>query len=305
VCGSYRQQMICGMGPPSSGGVGVLQILGILEHTRIAQLTPASTDAIHLFAQAGRLAFADRNLYLADNDFFDVPVAGLLNPEYLRQRASLIDPAEDPGKRPPGIPAGARPETYQPGNSPEQPGTSHLSIIDGDGNAVAMTASIEQAFGSGIMVGGFLLNNQLTDFSFRAKNADGRLIANRAEGGKRPRSSMAPTMVFTAGQKLRLIIGSPGGSRIIPYVAQTIVNVIDWKMSIQEAINQPHYLHRNGMTLDMERDTPLEKLVAPLKSYGYQTKLIDLNSGLQGIHITGQGLTGGSDPRREGLVLGR
>ncbi len=304
VCGPYRNYRICGIGPPSSGGISLLQMLGILQHTAIANAAPASPEAIHLFAQAGRLAFADRALYIADSDYLEVPVSGLLDAAYLRQRASQINPARDRGKSEAGKPPGNNAAGYQPGISPEQPGTSHLSIIDAEGNAVALTASIEQAFGSGIMVGGFLLNNQLTDFSFRPLDA-GRPVANRVEAGKRPRSSMAPTMVFDGKQQLRLVIGSPGGSRIIPYVAQTILGVLDWQQSIQQAIDQPHYLHRNGANLDLEKGTALEQLTEALVNYGYRINVTDLNSGLQGIQISEHGLQGGSDPRREGLVLGK
>lgn len=305
VCGNYRNNQICGMPPPSSGGISLLQMLGILELQEIAKHAPDSTAAIHLFAQAGRLAFADRALYLADPEYITVPATGLLNRNYLKKRSNLIRATEDMGASSAGLPPGVTHGSYQQGNSPEQPGTSHLSIIDRAGNAIALTASVEQAFGSGIMVGGFLLNNQLTDFSFRAKGQDGQLIANRVQGGKRPRSSMAPTLVFDSKQQLKMVIGSPGGSRIIPYVVQTIIGVLDWQMSMQEAIDQPHYLHRNGRTLDLERNTPLEALTEPLKKYGYQIKLTDLNSGLQGILVTEKGLSGGSDPRREGLVLGQ
>jgi len=304
VCAAYRQFRVCGMGPPSSGGIGVLEILGILQQTDIADHTPLSPPAIHLFAQAGRLAFADRNRYLADSDFIKVPVAGLLKPEYLQRRAMLIDATTDRGKASAGTPAGIDASSYLPGKDTEQHGTSHLSIVDADGNGIALTASIEQGFGSGIMVDGFLLNNQLTDFSFRNQDQNGQLIANRVEAGKRPRSSMAPTMVFGRSGKLKLLIGSPGGSRIIPFVAQTLIGVLDWKLSIQEAINLPHYLHRNGDFLELEAGTELETQLAPLTGFGYRTKLSDLNSGLQGILMDGQELHGGSDPRREGLVQG-
>lgn len=305
VCAPYRNHQICGMGPPSSGGISLLQMLKLLEGTDIHRLEPAEPQTIHLFAQAGRLAFADRNHYLADSDFIRVPVTGLLNQDYLQQRAELINPQQDAGKAAAGVPPGAGPEPFLNGQNPEQPGTSHLSIVDSAGNAVAITASIEQAFGSGIMTGGFLLNNELTDFSFRAKDQTGNLIANRVQGGKRPRSSMAPSMVFDEQQKLKMVLGSPGGSRIIPYVAQTLIGVLDWNLSIQEAINQPHYLHRNGSYLDLEKGTTLENLAPDLEKIGYQVNITDLNSGLQAIVVGSKGLEGGSDPRREGLVLGK
>ncbi len=304
VCAPYRKHLVCGMGPPSSGGVTLLQMLGILEQTDIATHPPLAPEAIHLFAQAGRLAFADRNRYLADTDFVPVPTVGLLAPAYLKSRAALIDPERDHGKRTGGEPDWSGSLPRQPGLDTEQPGTSHLSIIDAAGNAIVLTASIEQGFGSGIMVGGFLLNNQLTDFSFRAKDQQGELIANRVAAEKRPRSSMAPTLVFSPDGDLKMLIGSPGGSRIIPYVAQTILGVVDWRMSIQQAINLPHYLHRNGQELDLEAGTELEALQQRMQNFGYQVRVTDLNSGLQGIVVSEQGLEGGSDPRREGLVLG-
>lgn len=304
VCSDYRQFKVCGMGPPSSGGVGVLQILGILQHTKIATHVPLAPAAIHLFAQAGRLAFADRNLYLADNDFIKVPVAGLLASNYLKRRAALIDPKADHGPASAGVPTGVAATDFQPGLNIDRHGTSHLSIVDPEGNGIALTASIEQGFGSGIMVNGFLLNNQLTDFSFRAQDQHGRQIANRVEAGKRPRSSMAPTIIFDRQGRLKMLIGSPGGIRIIPYVAETIIGVLDWHLSLQQAIDLPHYLHRNGTYLDLEAGTKLEALRSALSVYGYRTKVTDLNSGLEGILINSDRLSGGSDPRREGKVLG-
>lgn len=304
VCGPYAGYRVCSMGPPSSGGVTLLQILGLLEQTDIARHPPLSRQAIHLFAQAAQLAFADRNRYLADSDFVPVPLKGLLDRGYLQQRARLIDRHKNRGNKTAGTPPGSAQNPRLEGQNLEQPGTSHLSIVDSAGNAVAMTASIEQAFGSGIMVRGFLLNNELTDFSFRARGQTGELIANRVQGGKRPRSSMTPTMVFDQKHRLKLVIGSPGGSRIIPYVAQTLLGVLSWKMSIQQAIDQPHHLHRNGKNLDLERGTALTGLKAPLEALGYRVEIRTLNSGLHGILLTEKGLQGGADPRREGLVLG-
>lgn len=195
VCRPYRQWRACGMPPPTSGGVTVLQILGLLEHFDLSRLDPLSADAAHLLAEASRLAFADRAMYLADPDFVAVPVEGLLAPDYLARRAALIDPERTMGKAVAGTPAMVE-AAFAPAPAGDFPSTSHISIVDADGNAASMTTSIESAFGSKLMVGGFLLNNQLTDFSFRPQTPDGRTVANRVEAGKRPRSSMSPFLVF-------------------------------------------------------------------------------------------------------------
>ncbi len=305
VCNPFFGHRVCGMGPPSSGGISLLQMLTLLEHAGIDRQQPSSPQAIHLFAQAGRLAFADRGLYIADPDHVDVPTPGLLDPSYLAQRAQLIDPTKDAGRVLAGLPPGRSSNSPQTGYSPEQPGTSHISIVDSYGNALSQTASIEQGFGAGLMVEGFLLNNELTDFSFAWRDRSGRAIANRVAAGKRPRSSMAPTMVFDNKDRLEMVIGSPGGSRIIPYGAQTIVGTLIWQLDIQTAISQPHYLHINGASLDLEAGTLLEQHETALIERGYRVKMRDLNSGLHGIMINDKGLEGGADPRREGLVLGR
>lgn len=303
VCATFYANRVCGMGPPSSGGITNLQMLGLLEELDIASQPANSPQAIHLFAQAGRLAFADRAAYIADPDFVSVPTAGLLDRGYLRHRAGTVSLQRDQGKAVAGVP-GQLTGAPQAGYNTEQPGTTHLSIVDRYGNALAMTASIEQGFGCGLMVGGFLLNNELTDFSFAWKDKQGKEIANRVEGGKRPRSSMAPTLVFDPQGRLKMALGSPGGSRIIPYVAQVLTATLAWRQDIQTAINQPHYTHTNGNSLDLEKGTPLEHLVPQLTRYGYQPRLRDLNSGLHGIMVTPEGLHGGADPRREGVALG-
>ncbi len=303
VCQPYRSFEVCGMGPPSSGGLTVGQILGILAQFDLPSLGPANIRSWHLLNEASKLAFADRNQYMADADFVQVPTEGLLDPEYLARRAALIRmetsiiPPMIPG-RPPGTPQTLPGADTQDG----RPGTSHISIVDGDGNAVSMTTTIEGAFGSQIMVGGFLLNNELTDFSFHAKK-DGQPIANRIEPGKRPRSSMAPTIVFDAAGELRLVVGSPGGSRIIGYVAKTLVAVLDWNLDIQAAIDMGHLVNRNRFT-DIEAGTPAAKLQAPLEALGNRVDLRDLNSGLHGIEIVNGQLRGGADPRREGVARG-
>ncbi len=303
VCHSYRGHRVCGMGPPSSGALTVGQILGILEHFDLASLGPNSPDSWHLVAEASKLAFADRARYMADTDFVPVPVKGLLEPAYLTARAQSI--ALD-ATLPTPVAAGNPPWRTGPGLAPDRargrPGTSHISIVDGGGNAVSMTTTIEGAFGSQLMVRGFLLNNELTDFSFLPAR-DGRPVANRLEPGKRPRSSMAPTMVFDGKGRLELVVGSPGGSRIIGYVAQTLVAVLDWGLDIQAAIDLGRVVNRNGAT-DLEAGTDAARFQAALTGRGHKVRLRDLNSGLHGIAVTKDGLRGGADPRREGIARG-
>lgn len=302
VCGFYRSYRVCGMPPPSSGGVAVLQILGLLERFDIAALAHDSVDAIHLFSQASQLAFADRDHYLADTDFVDVPVQSLIHPDYLAERSLLISSEKALTTIQPGVPKHAEAMARISSASPELENTSHFSIVDANGNAVSLTSSIENVFGSGLMTNGYLLNNQLTDFSL-SPELDGHLVANRVEGGKRPRSSMAPMMVFDEDGALRFVVGSPGGSRIINYVAQTLVGLIDWQLDIQSAINMAKFTHRNDF-LALEKNTPIAEHQAALEQMGHQVRVIDLNSGLHGIVITESGLEGGADPRREGQVLG-
>ena len=301
VCIPYRVYRVCGMAPPSSGGIAVLQILGILQQYDLAKVAANSIQATHVLAQAAKLAFADRERYLADPAFVPVPVEGMLAPDYLAQRAKLIDLSKAGTVAQAGTPTGA-PALLQ-AVSPELPNTSHFSIVDSDGNAVSMTTSIENVFGSGLMVGGFLLNNQLTDFSL-SPEIDGYLVANRVEGGKRPRSSMAPMMVFDANNQLKLVIGSPGGSRIINYVAQSIVAVLDWQLNVQQALNLPRITHRNDY-LALEKGTALAQQQAVLEDMGYKVQVQDLNSGLHAIMVTETGLQGAADPRREGSVAGQ
>ncbi|NRQ41944.1 gamma-glutamyltransferase [Rheinheimera sp. YQF-2] len=301
VCIPYRVYRVCGMAPPSSGGIAVLQMLGILQQYNLSRVAPDSVQATHVLAQAAKLAFADRERYLADPAFVPVPVEGMLAPDYLAQRAKLIDLSKAGTVAQAGTPTGA--PALLPAVSPELPNTSHFSIVDSDGNAVSMTTSIENVFGSGLMVGGFLLNNQLTDFSL-SPEIDGYLVANRVEGGKRPRSSMAPMMVFDANNQLKLVIGSPGGSRIINYVAQSIVAVLDWQLNVQQALNLPRITHRNDY-LALEKGTALAQQQAVLEDMGYKVQLQDLNSGLHAIMVTETGLQGAADPRREGSVAGQ
>ncbi len=301
VCADYRAHKVCGMGPPTSGGLTVGQILSMLSHFDLPAMGPGP-EAAHLFAEAGKLAYADRGLYMADSDFVKMPTKGLLDPDYLASRAALIKRDGAMGKAEAGSPPWKDAALRSPDETLERPGTSHFVIRDSYGNAVSMTTTIETGFGSRVMVRGFLLNNELTDFS-RTPEKDGKPIANRVEGGKRPRSSMAPTMVFDASGEPTLLIGSPGGSRIINYVAKTLVAVLDWDMDIQQAIDLGHFVNRNGAT-DLEEGTEAAGYKEALEALGHEVKIRDLNSGLHGIVITKDGLVGGADPRREGTVLG-
>lgn len=299
VCGPYRAVRICGMGPPSSGGVTLLELLGILQHTDFRRAPPLSVEAVHLFSEASRLAYADRARYIGDPAFVRVPVRGLLDPAYLARRARLIG-ERSMGAARPGHPAGAPLAADVPDH--EHHGTSHVSIVDRDGNAVAMTTTIENAFGSRIMVRGFLLNNELTDFSFRPR-ARGLPAANRVEAGKRPRSTMAPTMVFDRDGRLRMLLGSPGGPAIVDFVAKTLVAALDWRFDIQAAIAAPNFGSLNGPTL-LERDTPVQDLDQALAERGHVLNFARLTSGVQAIERAGGGWRGGADPRREGLAIG-
>ncbi len=302
LCRPYRAWRVCTMPPPTSGGVTTLQILGILEFFGPASHRPGSVDAVHLVAEASRLAYADRGRYLADPDFIEVPVGGLLDRDYLARRAAVIRLDRTMGPASSGTPGRRQGALGAPPTRPERPSTSHLSVVDGEGNAVSMTSSIENAFGSRLMVRGFLLNNQLTDFSF-VPDQDGAPIANRAAPGKRPRSSMAPTLVFDSDGGLVMAIGSPGGSAIIGYVAKTIIAVLDWRLDIQAAIDLPHHINLNS-PIFLEAGTALEELAEALQARGHDVVIRPLNSGLHGITIGRDGLAGGADPRREGIALG-
>jgi gamma-glutamyltranspeptidase/glutathione hydrolase len=323
VCTPYRKWSVCGMPPPSSGGIAIGQILGILSHFELDSLGPQPDDhdpqprlqAVHLISEAERLAFADRNLYLADPDFVRIDAAALLDPGYLAARSRQIGERSmgvaEPGSAPQ---AGAR---FAPDRSPPRAATSHLSVVDRWGHAVAMTTSVEDAFGSRIFVRGFLLNNQLTDFSFepRARGSDGRAapdaapVANRVQPGKRPLSSMAPTLVFDrASGRLLATLGSPGGTWIISYVTKTLVALLDWRMDVQQAIALPDFGSRNGPTeLEAERFSP--PLVHDLEARGHTVAQRPMTSGLQAIVAAPQqsgGIRwiGGADPRREGIAIG-
>ncbi len=299
VCGPYRSVRICGMGPPSAGAVTLLELLGVLERTAFDRAPPLSALAVHYFSEASRLAYADRARYIADPAFVRVPVQGLLDPVYLARRAGLIG-ERSMGAAQPGQPALAPLAADVP--DAEHHGTSHLSIVDRYGDAVAMTTTIENAFGARIMVRGFLLNNELTDFSFEPQ-ARGLPAANRVEPGKRPRSTMAPTMVFERDGGLRMLLGSPGGPAIVDYVAKTLVAVLDWGFDIQAAIAAPNFGSTNGPTL-LERDSAVQDLDGALAKRDHVLNFARLTSGVQGIERVPGGWRGGADPRREGVALG-
>jgi gamma-glutamyltranspeptidase/glutathione hydrolase len=303
VCANYRGFDVCGMGPPSSGALTVGQILKLVEPHDLSKLGPASAQSWRIISDASRLAFADRGRYMADSDFINMP-KGLLNEDYMATRQKLIGNEANALSKEmvkPGTPPQKHTLNFADDASLELPSTSHFSIVDREGNVVSMTTTIENGFGSRLMVRGFLLNNELTDFSF-LPSRDGVPIANRVEGGKRPRSSMSPTIIMKNGKPV-IAIGSPGGSRIIGYVAKTIIALTDWNMNIQQAIEFPHLVNRFG-TLDIEKGTDAEKLEPQLQALGYKTNIRSLNSGLHGIVIKPDQLQGGADPRREGVVLG-
>ncbi|MDB5764131.1 MAG: ggt4 [Herminiimonas sp.] len=312
ICSDYKSWTICGMPPPSSGGIAIAQMLGMLETKDISRFAPKdgalTADAVHLFSEAGRLAYADRGRYVADTDFVPLPgnsAKPLLDKKYLAERAALITD-KSMGTAKPGTPP-AMNVAWGMDTSPELPSTSHISIVDGNGNAISMTTTIEDAFGSRQMVRGFLLNNQLTDFSFDSADANGP-IANRVQGGKRPRSSMAPTFVFEKGTKnLILSTGSPGGSAIINYVGKVLVGMMDWGLNVQQAISLPNFGSRNGPT-ELEQGRVSDALVEQLKAKGHNVRIMEQTSGLQGImriNIHGEEMWfGGADPRREGIVKG-
>ena len=300
VCGRYRTFRVCSMAPPSSGGIAVLQILGILERTAFGRAAPNSADAVHYFAEAGRLAYADRARYVADPAFVPQPIAELLGPGYLDERSRLVG-ERSMGRAQPGTLRTARVRRGD-GVETEIAGTSHVSIVDRRGDAVALSTTIEDAFGSRILASGFLLNNQLTDFSF-VPESDGRPVANRLGPGKRPRSSMAPVFVFDADGSLRLVAGSPGGFAIINYVAKALVATLDWNLDAQAAASLPNFGSRNGPT-ELERGTPYELLGPSLRERGHDVQAIDLTSGLHLIERVKGGWRGGADPRREGAARG-
>ena len=302
VCGAYRGNLVCSMGPPSSGGVALLQILGLLSHFDVPHLDPAGADAAMLLAESGRFAFADRNRYLADTDFVPAPVRGLVARDYLLARAQLVDLDHAAAQPRPGNPVWDQPVDAAPQPAQPEHGTSHIAIVDGEGNALSMTTTIEDVFGSRLLVGGFVLNNQLTDFSFRPE-IGGRPVANRVQGGKRPRSSMAPAIVLDRDGTLRAVVGSAGGARIIGYVTQALVAMLDWRMPPAQALALPH-AGTIGAGAELEAASPAADLAAALQARGQAVALPVMNSGTQAILVTPQGLVGAGDPRREGAAIG-
>ncbi len=308
LCGGYRGYRVCGMPPPSSGGITLLQVLAMLEPYDLRAMRAQSMWSVHFIGEAERLAYADRDVYIADPDFVDVP-SGLLDAKYLARRAALIrsdsvfenaeagDPPRDvhePRDRPSGRGAAA-----------EFPSTSQIVVVDGDGDAVSMTTTIEDQFGSRLMTaGGFLLNNELTDFSFVASDESGRPVANRVEANKRPRSTMAPTIVYDRAGGVFMLTGSPGGASIVNYVAKTLIGVIDWQLDPQAAVSLGNFGSRNGPT-ELEAETPVAAVAPKLRAMGYDVRVGHETSGLQAIVRTRNGWIGGTDPRREGVVRGR
>ncbi len=323
ICSDYKRWKICGMPPPSSGGIAIAQMLGTLQALEakdpkyaLAAMKPrqATTragvepgiEAVHLLSEAGRLAYADRGLYVADSDFVPVNVEGLLNRDYLAQRASLIG-EESMDKAEAGTPPGNT-LALAPDRSPPRVSTSQIVAVDNTGGAISMTTTVESYFGSHLMVRGFILNNQLTDFSF-VPSENGKPVANRVQAGKRPRSSMAPTLVFDRETgKLVATVGSPGGSQIIEYVSKTLVGLLDWNMDVQGAINMPNFGSRNGPT-ELEAGLVSPALVQGLKDRGHEVAQIEMTSGTQAIMRRQRpdgtwAWAGGADPRREGVALG-
>ncbi len=301
LCGNYRNYKICGIPPPSSGGETVLQIMGIISNFDLGE-KPESAESVHIVSEAERLAFADRDRYLADPDFSPIPLSGLLDPAYVKSRAMLIDRHAAMERVMPGNPPGSETVKTSGARAMEFHSTSHLSIVDRDGNAVSMTTSIEDGFGSRVMVDGFLLNNELTDFSFLPEK-DGMPVANRVEAGKRPRSSMSPTFVFDEKGRLYAVLGSPGGPFIIDIVAKTLVALLYWHMSMADSIALPNFGSIGGPLL-LESDTPVVLLQPALERMGHPVMTRELNSGVHGIESMSVGWEGAADPRREGIAIG-
>ncbi|MGE2720008.1 gamma-glutamyltransferase family protein [Mycolicibacterium celeriflavum] len=326
LCKPYRGREVCGMPPPSSGGIAVLATLGILEHFPMADHKPTDVDrnggrpsvmGVHLISEAERLAYADRDKYVADTDFVPLPGGSpdtLLGSDYLAGRAALISEQHSMGT--------AKPGEFGPPTSPAPPvpehGTSQVSIVDSQGNAASLTTTVESAFGSFHMVDGFILNNQLTDFSAEPTGPDGAPVANRIQPGKRPRSTMAPTLIFDEGRPgqhgpLSAVLGSPGGAVIIQFVAKTIVGMLDWGLDPQQAVSMVDFGAANTPKTNVGGEHPIidtsdngdhDPLVQGLRELGHQVDLADQSSGLSAITRDGAGLIGGADPRREGLVMG-
>ena len=304
LCITYRIYEVCGVGAPSSGGVAVAQTLKLLEPFDLgtAPSDALNAPAVHLIAEAEKLAFADRNRYIGDPDFVDVP-EGLLDEGYMAQRRALIDKVHAASSPKAGEPPGLKRQSFGVDATVERAGTSQISIIDDDGNAVSMTTTIEGAFGSHNWAAGFLLNNELTDFSFRPVDAEGRPVANAVGPGKRPRSSMAPTIVFDRARNIEAVLGSPGGSRIILYVLKTLVAMLDWKLDPQQAADLMNF-GSQGSALELEVGWPAVPLALTLRPHGHHIAPSLMNSGLHIVARRGGKLEGAADVRREGAALG-
>ncbi len=302
VCGLYRGWKLCGMGPPSSGATTVLSVLGMIERFDMARLGKDSPTAWHLIAEAQRLAYADRERYIADPDFAAVPTAGLVAPSYLADRSALIAPDRTMASAPAGTPPGAAlimADTL----TPDIPSTSHFSVIDRKGRAVSITSTIESGFGSGLMVNGYFLNNELTDFSL-VPTRDGKPVANKVEPGKRPRSSMAPTLVYAPDGKLRMAIGAAGGATIPAQVARIVIGVIDWKLSVTDAIALPVIFAPGGSSVTVEQGSPLEAMIPALKALGHaDVAARNLPLKANAVEVVDGKLQGGADPRSEGRAV--
>lgn len=299
VCAPYRVYVICGMAPPSSGATTVLQILGTLERFDMRAMGKDEPKSWFLIGQAMQLAYADREKYLGDSSFVQVPVAGLIDKAYLAERSAMIDPAKARADYPAGKPPGAMPRTAA--ISGEVAGTTHFSAVDAKGSIANMTSTIEGPFGSQLIAGGFFLNNELTDFTF-APEKDGAPVANRVEGGKRPLSSMAPTIVFDREGKPVLALGSAGGKRIIMHVTKTLIGVLDFGLPLKEAIALPN-IYFGGGALLVEEKTDLASMAQQLANFGQAVKPEDLGSKVNGLQLVDGKWTGAADPRSEGNVI--
>lgn len=304
LCTPYRGFRVCGIGPPSAGGLVVAQTLTMLERFDLGRGPAAALNvtAMHLIAEAEKLAYADRDRYIADPDFVPVP-SGLSDHDYLRRRGDAIKPDRAMPKPDAGAPPGLAGRAFGADATQESVGTTHLSVIDADGNAVSMTSTIEAAFGSRLWSAGFLLNNELTDFSFRPVDQDGRAVANRVEGGKRPRSSMAPTIVYDGEGRVFAVLGSPGGARIPLYVIKTLVALIDWRLDAQEAVSLANFGSRGG-AFEIEPGRHTLSHALGLSAIGHRILPDLLTSGTHIIVRRDSGLEGGADPRREGVARG-
>ncbi len=303
VCALYRRHRICGMGPPSSGATTVLATLGQLERFDLAASGKDSPLSWHLIAESMRLAYADRARYSGDADFVSVPVAGMIDPAYLARRSALIDPARSMATAGAGTPPGAEALSRADPAEAEEHGTSHFVAIDRAGNAVSYTSTIESPFGSGLMAGGYFLNNELTDFDFQPSVA-GRPAANRVQPGKRPRSSMSPTLVFAPDGRLRLVVGAAGGATIPAQVVRAIIGVIDWKLDAQAALALPVIFAPGGDSVFIEKGSALEAMVPALQALGHAAvtaRVLPLKA--NAIEVAGGALRGGADPRSEGQAV--